>query len=82
MSLLGTVVKGVIVLDGSPTLPEGARVQVLLNENESDDLPLPQSTETYEEHLAALRESMEDMKAGRTRPAREVLKEIALRNKS
>jgi len=77
MSLIGTVVKGVIVLDGNPPLPDGTRVRVMLDE---DDLPLPSTTETYEEHLAALRESIEDMKAGRTRPAREVLKEIAQRH--
>jgi hypothetical protein len=80
MSLIGTVVKGVIVLDGNPPLPEGARVRVLLDDDELDDLPLPSSIETHEEHLAALRESIEDMKAGRTRPAREILKEIALRH--
>jgi len=80
MSLLGTVVKGVIVLDGDPPLPEGARVRVSLDDIELDDLPLPSTSETHEEHLAALRESIEDMKAGRTRPAREVLKEIAQRH--
>jgi hypothetical protein len=33
-----------------------------------------------EAELAILRESIEDMKAGRVRPAREVLREIAIRN--
>lgn len=78
MSLMGTVVKGVIVIDGNP-LPEGMRVHVVPEEDELDDIPFP-SAESHEEHLAALRESIEDMKAGRTRPVREVLKEIALRH--
>ena len=80
MSLIGTVVKGVIVLDGNPQIAEGTRVRVVLDEDELEEPPLPTTTETYEEHLAALRESIEDMKAGRTRPAREVLKEIAKRH--
>lgn len=80
MSLIGTVVKGVIVLDGNPPLPEGARVRVLLDDNELDDFPLPSTSESHGEHLAALRESIEDMKAGRTQPAREILKDIALRH--
>lgn len=52
----------------------------MLECDDLDDIPLPSTTETYEVHLEALRESSEDMKAGRTRPAREVLKEIALRH--
>ena len=80
MTLQGTVVNGAIVLDGSPLLPEGARVRVeLAEEDDFDDFSLPPATETYEEHLAALRESIEDMKAGKGRPAREVLKDLALR---
>jgi hypothetical protein len=51
------------------------------NDTDDKDLVLPElKPETHEESLAALRESIEDMKAGRVRPAREVLKEIALRH--
>jgi hypothetical protein len=80
MSLLGTVVKGVVVLDGNLPLPEGARVRVFLSEDDFEDYSPQPTQETYDQHLAALRESIEDMKAGRTRPAREVLKELALRH--
>lgn len=80
MTLQGTVVNGLIVLDGVSRLPEGTKVRVeVLEEEDTDDFPPPPSTETYEEHLTALRASLEDVKAGRGRPAREVLKEIALR---
>ena len=77
MTLEGTVINGVIVLDGTPPLPEGARVRVELADDEVADFPAPPITETQEEHLAQLREGIEDAKRGRGRPAREVLKEIA-----
>ncbi len=62
MSLEGTVVNGVVVLDGGPQLAEGARVRV--EPEDEDDIGPPPSTETYEEHLAALRQSLADMDAG------------------
>lgn len=44
MTIEGTVINGVVVLDGSPQLPEGKRVIVDL---EGDDFgPPPPSTET------------------------------------
>ena len=65
MTLQGTIINGVIVLDGSPLLPEGARVRVeLAEEDDFDDLPVSPANETYEEHLAALRESIEQTRAG------------------
>ncbi len=79
MELEGIVVNGVIVLDGNPSLPEGVRVRVEVEDE--DDIRIPAlEPGTREEELAILRESIEDMKAGRVRPAREVLKEIALRH--
>jgi hypothetical protein len=81
MNLEGTVMNGVVVFDGNPQLPEGTRVRVeLADENEIPRNPALEPG-TREEELAALRESIEDMKAGRGRPAREVLKEIALKFK-
>ncbi len=82
MELEGTVVNGIIVLDGNPSLPEGVRVRVELeDDSDEDDIRIPAlEPGTREEELAILRESIEDMKAGRVRPAREVLKEIALRH--
>ena len=80
MTLEGKVVNGVIVLDGESRLPEGARVRVELSEDDYDNIPPPPTTETHEEFLASLREGIEDAKAGRGRPAREVLKEIAIKH--
>ena len=61
MTIEGTIINGIIVLDGSPQLPEGKRVIVDL---EGDDFgPLP-TTETYAEHLELLRQSLAMMDAG------------------
>ncbi len=62
MILEGTVTNGVVVLDGSPQLPEGQRVIVDLKGD--DGYELPPSTETYAEHLASLRQSLADIDAG------------------
>ena len=58
----GTVVNGVVVLDGGPHLPEGARVWVDC-ENEFEVGP-PAPSETYSEHLAILRRSIAEAEAG------------------
>ena len=76
MTLEGTVVNGVIVLDSGALLPEGARVQVALAEADDDCFPPPEPYDRAKE-LAILREALEDVKAGRGVPAREFLKQLA-----
>jgi hypothetical protein len=76
MTLEGTVVNGVIVLDGGAQLPEGERVRI---EVVDDDLAPPPEPYDREKELAILREALEDVKAGRTRPFEEVMAEIAAR---
>lgn len=78
MTLEGTVVNGVIVLDDAARLPDGVRVRVELVD--ADDLAPPAESADREQELAALRESLADARAGHTRPARDVLKEIAARH--
>jgi hypothetical protein len=78
MTLEGTVVNGVIVLDGGAQLPEGERVRVEVTD--PDDLAPPPEPYDREKELAILRESLEDAKAGRTRPFEEVMAEIAARH--
>jgi hypothetical protein len=75
MTLEGTVVNGVIVPDARAQLPEGARVWIEL----ADDDALFPPSEPYdrEKELAILRESIEDMKAGRGTDAREFLRQLA-----
>jgi hypothetical protein len=73
--LEGTVVNGVIVLEGGVTLPEGVRVRVEVED--PDDLAPPPEPYDREKELALLRESIEDMKAGRTIPARQALADLA-----
>jgi hypothetical protein len=65
-------------LDHPADPPEGMRAALLQQADESD--PAPPPAETYAEHMANLRESIGDMHGGRTRPAREALKEIATRH--
>jgi len=75
MTLEGTVVNGLIVLDTGTQLPEGARVRVELADD--DDLFPPPEPYDREKELAILRESLEDVKAGRTTPARQALADLA-----
>ncbi len=81
MTLDGTVVKGVIVFDNLPMLPEGARVRVELAEDDDDDFgpppPPPPTGETREEFLAGLREDITAIKAGvRGKPLAELAAEL------
>jgi hypothetical protein len=78
MTLEGTVVNGVIVLDGAAPLPEGARVRVELADEE--DLFPPPEPYDREKELAILREALEDVRAGRGTPAREFLKGLAAKH--
>jgi hypothetical protein len=75
MTLDGTVVNGVIILDGGARLPEGARVRVEVAD--LDDLAPPPEPYDRENELAILRAALEDVRAGRGVPAREALKELA-----
>jgi len=78
MTLEGTVVNGMIVLDGTPQLPEGARVRVELAEGEDpDDIGPPPEPYDRAKELAILREALEDVKAGRGTDARQFLKDLA-----
>ena len=75
MTLEGTVVNGVIVLDGGARLPEGERVRVGVTD--PDDLAPPSEPYDREQGLAVLRASLADVRAGRGTPAREFLKDLA-----
>jgi hypothetical protein len=75
MTLEGTVVNGLIVLDTGTQLPEGARVRVELADD--DDLFPPPEPYDREKELAILRESLEDVKAGRTVPFEEFMAQVA-----
>ena len=77
MTLEGTVVNGVIVLDAGTRLPEGARVRVELADEKIDDLFPPPEPYDREKELAILRESLEDVKAGRGMPFEEFMAKLA-----
>jgi hypothetical protein len=77
MRLEGTVVNGVIVMDTGTPLPEGVRVRVELEDDDNDELFPPPEPYDREKELAILRESLEDVKAGRGTPARQALADLA-----
>lgn len=60
MKFLGTIVDGHVRLDTPSPLPDGLRVSVI--PAQADFAPPP--TETYEQHLAILRESIAMADAG------------------
>jgi hypothetical protein len=72
MSTTGTVVNGRIELDEPEFFPEGTKLELVRwkvldlthDEAEEEDHPIPPPDETYEEHLASLRQSIADAKAG------------------
>jgi len=71
----GTVHNGVIVPEG-PAFPEGTRVRLEAAEVEEDYSTPP--TDTHEEHLTSLRESIPETEAGID--ARQFLKELAIKH--
>jgi hypothetical protein len=75
MTLEGTVVNGMIVLDGGAQLPEGARVRVEVAD--PDDLAPPQEPYDREKEVAILREALEDVRAGRGMPFEEFMARLA-----
>ena len=66
MTLTGTVVNGLVVFDGPQKFPEGSRIRMALDDEDADldDMPIPSPAETYEQHLAILRQSIADADAG------------------
>ena len=64
MAQRGTLKNGVIVPDEPATLPEGTRMKFIPVEDPSP----PPTSETREEFLASLRQSVADIKAGKGIP--------------
>jgi len=81
MVQFGTVVNGVLVFDGPPP-PEGTRLRLEPTDvdddlwDELDKMPPPLPTETREEFLESLRQSIEDVKAGQGIPADQAFAQI------
>lgn len=63
----GTVVNGMVVLDGPTKLPEGSRVDVLLSVD-GDDIGAPPDVGAQGDIVSLVREAHADVLAGRTRP--------------
>ena len=76
-ALTGTIVDGQVELDAPADLPDGTRVRFVPDPSDEDDLGPPVEPYDRETELATLREALEDVKAGRGRPHREVMAEIA-----
>ena len=75
MSLEGIVLNGVIVLDRGAQLPEGARVRVEVADGD-DGGPAPEPYDR-EKELSILRESLDDVRAGRGVPFGEFMAQLA-----
>jgi hypothetical protein len=76
MTLEGTVVNGMIVLDTGAQLPEGTRVRVELADEDDDLFPPPEPYDRDKE-LAILHEALEDVRAGRGMPFEEFMANLA-----
>ena len=79
-ALTGTILDGRVELDAPADLPDGTRVRFVpdpLGEDDEGDLGPPPEPYDRETELAILREALEDVKAGRGRPHREVMAVIA-----
>ncbi|MBY0526089.1 MAG: hypothetical protein K2R98_22025 [Gemmataceae bacterium] len=78
MSIEGTVVNGVVVLDSGTQLPEGVRVRVELTDSDDpDDFAPPPEPYDREKELAILREAIEDVRAGRGMPLEEFMAKLS-----
>ena len=75
MTLEGTIVNGIIVLDGEVRLPEGARVRVEVSD--TDGLVPPAEPYDRDKELAILRESLEDVRAKRGMPFEKFMAQLA-----
>ena len=81
MGTTGTVFNGRIELDDPGFFPEGAKIRIvrwevveLSSEDDADECyPVPLPDETFEEHLAVLRQSVADGQAGLGIPLHEAM---------
>jgi hypothetical protein len=70
--LRARVKKGRLVLDEPTTLPEGTVIDLVIDDDPEDDLDEAERRARDE----SIRQGLEDAKAGRTRPASEILEEL------
>ena len=75
MKLIGTIVNGQVHLDAPAELPDGTRVS--LSPQADFDYPHPMAPYDREKEAALLRESIEDMQAGRGTEAKGFLEQLA-----
>ena len=76
MPITGTVRNGRVEFDEPVTWPDGSKVTLQLDEDEVFEYPHPMAPYDREKEIEVLKESIEDMKAGRVRNAFEVLDEL------
>ncbi len=79
MKLSGTIVNGQVHLDAPTELPNGTRVDLWPQADVEDDFDYPHPMAAYdrEKEAALLRESIEDIQAGRGTEAKGFLEQLA-----
>jgi hypothetical protein len=77
MALEGVVVDGKIVLDAPADLPNGTKVWIEPVDDEVYEYPHPMAPYDRKKEIALLRESIEELKAGRGIPLKEAIDQIS-----
>ena len=78
MPITGTVQNGRVEFDEPVTWPDGSKVTLQLDEDELFEYPHPMAPYDREKELELLKESIEDMKAGRVMPVEEAMRRISI----
>lgn len=78
MTITGIVQNGRVEFDEPLTWPDGSRVTLALDEDEVFEYPHPMTPYDREKEIELLKESIEDMKAGRVMPVEEAMRRISI----
>ncbi len=78
MPITGTVQNGRVEFDEPVTWPDGSKVTLQLDDDGVYEYPHPMAPYDREKEIEVLKESVEDMKAGRVMPVEEAMRRISI----
>ncbi len=81
MAITGTVLNGRVEFDQLVMWPDGSKVKLQLDEDEVFEYPHPMAPYDREKEIELIRESVEDMRAGRVIPFEVAMRELAIKHK-